>query len=88
MCLIVKEETENEEVAVAEDASQDACEGRFFAPVAPIADDEGEEYVYDKEKDPEMNLGDEQRMVRVVGDETGQICEYVVHFFYLCFSWV
>ena len=63
--LVVEEEADGEEVGVA-------------GGEAPAAgDDEGESGIGQQEEDPEVNLGEEQRMGAVEAQQLAQICEDV-----------
>ena len=73
--LVVEEEAHQEEIAVAPEPTAFAHVEAF----APQRDDEAEEGVDDEEEGPEMELGEEQRMLRVEGEEVGEVCEEVVH---------
>jgi hypothetical protein len=70
--LIVKDQTEGEEVAVAEHA---ACGVEAAVGVASLSgDNESEEEIDDEEEHPEVNLREKQWMIVVEGEKRCEVC--------------
>ena len=84
--LVVEEEADEEDVAVAPQA---ACLADALAcgEVGESAartlfaqrHDEAESYVDDEEECPEVELGEEQRVLVVEGEEVSQVCKEIGH---------
>ena len=73
--LEIEEETEGEEVAVAEHTAAGIEVAVGLAALTRY--DESEEEIDDEEEHPEMNLREEQGVFVVEGEERGEVCEDV-----------
>ena len=69
--FVVENQAEEEEVGVAE---------RLFCAVTfGFGDNQGEEYVYNEEERPEMDLGEQQRMVAIEREKVSEVLEQITH---------